>query len=46
MERGQAGRRRHGRAVEKLDLPTRMRRNRKAEWSRRLVRENAVTTDD
>jgi porphobilinogen synthase len=29
-----------------LDLPVRMRRNRKAEWSRRLVRENRLSTDD
>lgn len=29
-----------------LDLTTRMRRNRKSEWARRLVRENVVTTDD
>jgi porphobilinogen synthase len=29
-----------------LNLPTRMRRNRKADWSRRLVCENAVTVDD
>ncbi len=29
-----------------LDLPTRMRRNRKSEWARRLVRENVLTTDD
>ena len=29
-----------------LDLPTRMRRNRKSEWARRLVRENVVTTND
>ena len=29
-----------------LDLTTRMRRNRKAEWARRLVRENVLTTDD
>jgi porphobilinogen synthase len=28
------------------DLPIRPRRNRKAEWTRRLVRENALTTDD
>jgi len=32
--------------VERLDLPTRLRRNRKSEWSRRLVRENALTVDD
>jgi porphobilinogen synthase len=29
-----------------LGLTRRMRRNRKAEWSRRLVRENRLTTDD
>lgn len=29
-----------------LDLVTRMRRNRKSEWARRLVRENVLTTDD
>jgi porphobilinogen synthase len=29
-----------------LDLTTRMRRNRKSEWARRMVRENVVTTDD
>jgi porphobilinogen synthase len=29
-----------------LDLPTRMRRNRKADWTRRLVRENTLTVDD
>jgi porphobilinogen synthase len=29
-----------------LDLATRMRRNRKAEWARRMVRENVLTADD
>jgi porphobilinogen synthase len=29
-----------------LDLPVRMRRNRKADWARRMVRENVLTTDD
>jgi porphobilinogen synthase len=29
-----------------LDLATRPRRNRKAEWTRRLVRENVLTSDD
>src|SRR6201994_4227445 len=29
-----------------LDLTIRPRRNRKAEWTRRLVRENVLTTDD
>jgi porphobilinogen synthase len=32
--------------VEKLDLTTRPRRNRKADWSRRLVREHQLTVDD
>ena len=31
---------------DRLDLPTRMRRNRRSEWARRLVRESVVTTDD
>jgi porphobilinogen synthase len=30
----------------RLDLPTRMRRNRRSEWARRMVRENVLTTDD
>jgi len=29
-----------------LDLPTRPRRNRRAEWARRMVRENVLTTGD
>ena len=29
-----------------LELTIRPRRNRKAEWARRLVRENVLTTDD
>jgi porphobilinogen synthase len=29
-----------------LDLPTRMRRNRRAEWARRMVRETALSADD
>jgi len=29
-----------------LELTTRMRRNRKSEWARRMVRENVLTTDD
>jgi porphobilinogen synthase len=33
-------------SVPKLDLPQRMRRNRKCEWARRLVRENVLTTND
>jgi porphobilinogen synthase len=32
--------------TKKLDLPTRLRRNRKAEWSRRLVRETSLNVDD
>ena len=34
------------RPAKRLDLVTRPRRNRKAEWARRLVRENVLTTDD
>ncbi len=30
----------------RLDLPTRLRRNRKADWVRRMVRENVLTPDD
>jgi len=30
----------------RLDLTIRLRRNRKAEWTRRMVRENVLTTDD
>ncbi len=33
-------------SADTLDLPIRPRRNRKAEWARRLVRENVLTTDD
>jgi porphobilinogen synthase len=33
-------------ADARLDLTVRPRRNRKAEWARRLVRENVLTTDD
>ena len=33
-------------ASTSLDLTIRPRRNRKAEWARRLVRENVLTTDD
>ena len=32
--------------AERLDLPTRLRRNRRSEWARRLVREHQLTTDD
>jgi porphobilinogen synthase len=34
------------RADVALDLPVRMRRNRKAEWARRMVRETTLSTDD
>jgi len=33
-------------AKHRLPLKVRLRRNRKSEWSRRLVRENTLTTDD
>jgi porphobilinogen synthase len=33
-------------AAPSLDLTTRPRRNRRTEWSRRMVRENVLTTDD
>ncbi|OYU49152.1 MAG: delta-aminolevulinic acid dehydratase [Rhizobiales bacterium PAR1] len=33
-------------SADTLDLTRRPRRNRKAEWARRLVRENRITTDD
>jgi porphobilinogen synthase len=33
-------------SAERLDLAVRPRRNRRAEWTRRLVRENVLTTDD
>ena len=33
-------------AAPALDLTVRPRRNRKAEWARRLVRENVLTADD
>jgi porphobilinogen synthase len=32
--------------ADRLDLTVRMRRNRRAEWSRRLVREHRLSTDD
>ena len=32
--------------AEKLDLAQRMRRNRRTDWSRRMVRENTLTVDD
>src|SRR3569832_8992 len=33
-------------SATRLDLTIRPRRNRKAEWARRMVRENVLTTDD
>jgi porphobilinogen synthase len=33
-------------STDRLDLAVRMRRNRRAEWTRRMVRENVLTTDD
>ena len=33
-------------SAQPLDLTVRMRRNRRSEWARRMVRENVVTTDD
>jgi porphobilinogen synthase len=33
-------------SAERLDLPTRLRRNRQHEWVRRMVRENQLSTDD
>ena len=32
--------------ASRLDLATRMRRNRRNDWTRRMVRENTLTTDD
>ena len=37
---------RPAKADERLDLPLRPRRNRRAEWARRMVREHVLTTDD
>jgi porphobilinogen synthase len=45
MKGARAGMHRAGEAA-RLDLPTRMRRNRKADWSRRLVRETQLSVDD
>src|ERR1700730_14044774 len=33
-------------AAPSINLTQRLRRNRKADWTRRLVRENTLTTDD
>src|SRR3977135_1324841 len=46
IEMRDAPRRETALASSSLDLTVRPRRNRKAEWARRLVRENVLTTDD
>ena len=46
IEMRDAPRRQTALASASLDLAIRPRRNRKAEWARRLVRENVLTTDD
>ena len=46
IEMRDSPRRQTGLAPAPLDLTIRPRRNRKAEWARRLVRENVLTTDD
>jgi porphobilinogen synthase len=46
IEMRDAPRRQTALASMPLDLAVRPRRNRKAEWARRLVRENVLTTDD
>ena len=46
IELRDAPRRQTALAAPSLDLVIRPRRNRKAEWARRLVRENALTADD
>src|ERR1700759_2254670 len=46
IEMRDVGRRDTATSPPALDLTTRLRRNRKSEWARRLVRENVLTTDD
>src|SRR5580658_2905091 len=46
IELRDAPRRETALAAPALDLVVRPRRNRKAEWARRMVRENVLTTDD
>src|SRR6202140_1678736 len=46
IEMGAAPRQKTAKGACALDLVVRPRRNRKAEWARRLVRENVLTTDD
>jgi porphobilinogen synthase len=46
IEMRDVSRRQAASAAPALDLAVRPRRNRKAEWARRLVRENVLTSDD
>ena len=46
IEMRDGARRESALTAPRLDLVTRPRRNRKAEWARRLVRENVLTADD
>jgi len=46
LERAVPSRTPTGVPAERLDLAIRPRRNRRAEWARRLVREHVLTTDD
>jgi len=46
IEMREAARRETATVAPALDLRVRPRRNRKAEWTRRMVREHVVTTDD
>jgi porphobilinogen synthase len=46
IEMRDAPRRQAALSAPSLDLTVRPRRNRKSEWSRRMVRENVLTTDD
>jgi len=46
IELREAARAKPATAAPTLDLAIRPRRNRKAEWARRMVRENVLTTDD
>src|ERR1700759_2035039 len=46
IEMRDVGRRDTATSPPALDLTTRLRRNRRSEWSRRMVRENVLTTDD
>src|ERR1700751_2536496 len=46
IEMRDVSRREAATAAPALDLTIRPRRNRKAEWARRMVRENVLTTDD